>query len=202
MSSRPPVPRRPLPASAQQAAQQAAATSHGRSFAEVSDYREMPTLIADPAVFHGMPDERTPVTELKTPVMPRKPRLSVPYMVIAAVLVMGIGLVAYRGMSRAGSINNAPVASRVATGEAAAAAPGAEAGKVSADAKTAPAANAPAPSDEPGFIQATPAAAARSFALGEYDRALEMYRFLAHQNPDAEVYAVMVKVLTSKTKER
>ena len=201
MSSRPPVPRRPLPASAQQAAQQA--TSHGRSFAELSDYREMPTLIADPAVFHGIPDERTPVTELKTPVTPRKQRLSVPYMVIAAVLVLGIGLVAYRGMSRAGRINNAPVASRVVRGEAAAAAPGAEAGKVSADAKTAPAANdGPAPSDETGFIQATPAAAARAFALGEYDQALEMYRFLAHQNPDAEVYAVMVKVLTTKTKER
>jgi hypothetical protein len=205
MSSQPPIPRRPLPAGAKTQIGHA-----GRSFAEVSDYREMPTLIADPAVFHGIEEEGTPVTQLKTPAPQRKkPRLSAPYLVIAGVLLVGIGLVAYRSVSRAARIENT-AAQRVSAVPAAP--PPAEprvetlaSGKVLAGtAAAAPVdpAQQPDPAADPEYASATPALAARSFALGEYERALEQYRYLAHQNPDAEVYAVMVKVLTAKNKER
>jgi hypothetical protein len=207
MSSQPPIARRPLPPGAKTQIQHG-----GRSFGEVSDYREMPTLIADPAVFHGIPDERTPVTELKTPAPEkRSSKLSAPYMVIAGVLLIGIGLVGYRSMTRGARLENTGVAAARVEAPVKAALPGqpqveslrsGSTGPKAAEPAVAPTSNHAPPSDDPGYIAATPALAARSFALGEYDTALEQYRYLAHQNPDAEVYAVMVKVLTAKTKER
>jgi hypothetical protein len=202
MSSQPPIPRRPLPSNAK------TQIGHGgRSFAEVSDYREMPTLIADPAVFHGIPEEGTPVTQLKTPApQRRRPKLSAPYLVIAGVLLMGIGLVAYRTVTRAARLENTVAASRVSVPQPPR--PQVESlanGKaLEGTAAAAPVANGAdaAPSNDAGYATATPALAARSFALGEYERALEQYRYLAHQNPDAEVYAVMVKVLVARTQER
>jgi hypothetical protein len=196
MSSQPPIPRRPLPPGAKTQVQHG-----GRSFAEVSDYRELPTLIADPSVFHGVNSaEHTPVTELKTPAPePRRPKLSVPYLVIAGVLLAGIGLIAYRSVSRAARLENT-AAARVASVPPALPQSGDTALPGATESAAAPAADG-RPAGDPGFATATPALAARSFALGEYERALEQYRYLAHQNPDAEVYTVMVKVLTEKTKE-
>jgi hypothetical protein len=214
---RPPIQRRPLPPSAATRtgfpgpgpAQGQAGTGSHRPFSEVSDYREMPTLIADPSVFHGISEERTPVTELKTPIQPRRQKLSMPYLVIAGVLLLGTGLVAYRNVTRAARLDTTQARERVVVGKSAtgasskSAAEALDAAKKVESTAAAQPATPPAPdAAEPGFESATPALAARSFALGEYERALEQYRFLAHQNPDAEVYAVMVKVLTARTKER
>jgi hypothetical protein len=68
-----------------------------------------------------------------------------------------------------------------------------------------PVAAAPAPAteavpDEPAPIEAEPAQAARSFALGEYERALRQYRYLAEAHPEQTAYPVMIKVLLARAR--
>ncbi len=49
--------------------------------------------------------------------------------------------------------------------------------------------------------EATPAEAARSFALGEHERALAQYRHLAQAHPEVRAYAAIVRVLLSAQRE-
>lgn len=168
--------------------------SGGHRLSERPEYVEAATQVHDPALFHGYTpqEEPTPVTELKTPTTPMKrPRKVEPvYIAIGAVLLVGLGLFAYRSVGRAALHAKNDVAAK-------AAAPGASAHAAQVDT------NALDSSDEePNVLEATPAEAAHSFSLGEYPRALAQYRYLAQQNPDAEVYAVMVKVLSARTSEQ
>jgi len=64
-----------------------------------------------------------------------------------------------------------------------------------------PAATAPEAPAAPE-LSATPAEAAHSFSLGEHERALEQYRWLARTQPEQRAYALMVQVLSARQRER
>jgi hypothetical protein len=152
---------------------------------------EPATLIANPRVLYGLEDDAdlTPVVEASTASTQSKGQALGLRMALIAVLLMAVGLFAYRSLSRLSFTRVAAEA-----GESAAKRVAAES-KVSAHEE-------PEVEEEPELtMPATPERAARSFARGEYDEALAQYRFLAQEKPDREVYRVMVKVLSTRRRE-
>jgi hypothetical protein len=157
-----------------------------------SEPPEQPTLIADPRVFHGVDaqEERTPVvtSEVRSKVIEKPRALNKERIAMIALALVALGVFGYRFAGKA-------YFARVA------AADGAEVGQL--DPKETAGTTLAEEKPEPDvFTPATPAEAARSFALGEYERALEQYRYLARENPKQDVYTVMVKVLSARKRER
>lgn len=56
--------------------------------------------------------------------------------------------------------------------------------------------------DDLAPVEAVPMQAARSFALGEFERALRQYRYLAEAHPEQTAYPLMVKVLAARARAR
>jgi hypothetical protein len=162
-----------------------------RRFADAALAGDEPvTVIADPRVLYGLHDEElTPVLEAAEE--PKaKSQVTGMRIALCAVLLVAVGLFAYRGLSRA------------SFPQASAAQAAGKRSKASEAQAQAAAESAQAEPEEPELVlEATPDEAARSFALGEYEQALAQYRYLTQQKPDAQVYQVMVKVLSTRRGE-
>ena len=151
---------------------------------------EPATVIANPRVLYGLEDDAdlTPVVEANTAATPGKGQALGMRMALIAVLLVAVGVFSYRALSRFSFARVAAHAGQTTSK------------RVAAESKVQPP-EQPVAEERELETAATPEQAARSFARGEYEEALAQYRFLAREKPDAEVYRVMVKVLSARRRE-
>ena len=155
---------------------------------------EPATVIANPRVLYGLDDEAelTPVVEANTASSASAKAQNLGMrMVLVSLLLVAVGLFAYRGLSARLKF------SRVAAEASQAASKRSLEQKAAAQARPAPQIE----EEKELVLPSTPEKAARAFARGEYEEALAQYRYLAQEKPDAEVYRVMVKVLSTRRRE-
>ena len=154
---------------------------------------EPATVIANPRVLYGLDDEAdlTPVVEANTASSASAKAQNLGMrMALISLLLVAVGLFAYRGLS-----------ARLKFARVAAEAGQTASRRSEAERAAAVVAQPKVEEEKELVLPSTPEKAARAFARGEYEDALAQYRYLAQQKPDAEVYRVMVKVLSTRRRE-